>query len=143
MSNDIEKVDLQSASEKLKEKIQLAFVDLLTPEQWTAMIAAELKEFTVGKEVRDHYSGRVTRSPSTLANLCEPIFKATITEKLKEHFADVDAREEIKAATTRWLQENAQQMLANAIILLISEAMGKALENHLSDAFYSLRNMGS
>lgn len=43
MADELTKIDLGGAAQELRDKIRSAFVDMIPPEQWAAMIQAELQ----------------------------------------------------------------------------------------------------
>lgn len=110
--------NLQDAANKLKDQIRSGFIELLTPEQWSAMITAELEAFL--KPRRGEY-GRDER-PSVFRETCEKVFRELVEAQLKETFqgepfkASWDAR--VGGVVKEWLTENQSQLIQSTILEL-------------------------
>ncbi len=118
MSEEIQKFDLSQAAAQLREKIRLAFVELIPPEQWEAMVKAELDGFLKERKgVGGHYSSPVTL-PSVFSQVAEEVYRAHVKALVKAELAKPEwneqwngERQEIGTQVKAWLTENAQPLL--------------------------------
>jgi hypothetical protein len=81
----IQTVNLEDAAKQLREKIRLAFVDLIPPEQWDAMVKTELEAFTKPRPPeRDQWGHvRVNERPSVFHEVAEQVYREHLKELVK------------------------------------------------------------
>ncbi len=125
--------NLNDAAEKLRDQIRSAFVELLTPEQWHAMVRAELDKFTKPSTTRDNYGSRTVEVPSVLHTLCVDVFKTHVKAELNALLSNTDNnvggvytgdgyRNLLSKIVKDWLTENAAQLVVTTIQALAGEA---------------------
>lgn len=136
MTEDLAKIDLTTAAQQIRDKIRSAFVELITPEQWSAMIAAELKTFTSDRPstYRD-----VAPTPSPFKETVRDELSKFIREKVKEALASPEWQTQWDSTTQQygpsemikqWLLENREAVLASTIQVMF----GSALQDFISAA---------
>ena len=76
----LETVSLESAAEQLKDKIRSAFVDIIPPEQWKAMVENELKAFT---QTRPGAYNHSDRRPSVFSEICSSVYSDFIRDQVR------------------------------------------------------------
>ena len=78
-------VNLNDAAQALREKIRTAFVELITPEQWDAMVKTELDAFVNERTVviNPGYSRDTKKLPSVFHEVCEEVYRAHLKGLIK------------------------------------------------------------
>lgn len=133
MAEDLAKIDLQDAAQQIRDKIRSAFVELITPEQWSAMIATELKSFTTD---RPSQYGQPSLSP----------FKEVIRDELSKHLR-AKVKEVLESPewgsawdmntqkygpsemVKQWLIENRDAVLTSTIQTMFGQALQDFIAN--------------
>lgn len=132
MTDAIEKIDLNSAAQQLRDKIKLAFVEVLPDEQWEAMIRQEIHKF-VTKPPRERWSNE--DRPSQFSNLAQDVLKEHIQERLRKTLNDPGWRGWpdnvlLSAYVGEWLEGNKEQIVE----LMVKSTMGAALQAAINTA---------
>lgn len=134
---------LDDAAAQLREKIRHAFVELLTPEQWDAMVKAELRTFVEKRPAtRDPYGYvRDPEKPSVFHEVAEQVYREHVKGLVKEEMAKpewqagwnaTENKQAISEAIKEWLTDNAQLLLQTTIHELFAyqaQAMVERLRN--------------
>lgn len=84
MADELTKIDLGGAAQELRDKIRSAFIDLISPEQWAAMIQAELKAFTEPRRG----SGYGNYANETLPSAFQAMLRAELERICKAKIAE-------------------------------------------------------
>lgn len=130
MADQIQKLDLTDAAEQLRERIQLAFVELIPKEQWETMIQAELKRFTEPQRVRDYPHGPERIRPSVFSELCSDVLKKQARAELEKLLAENTTwGDQVSELVKAWMTENAQAILETAILGMCQSAAQSLLNN--------------
>ncbi len=130
MADELTKIDLGGAAQELRDKIRSAFVDMIPPEQWAAMIQAELQAFT--KPLHNTY-GEARPSPlqAMMRAELERIVKAKITEALASpEWSSFDGA--ISAGVQRAILEHRDALIES----MLKSMMGTAIQSALSQMRY-------
>ena len=122
-------VSIENAAEQLKAKIRSAFVELIPPEQWTAMIVEELKRFTESTPAtHDRWNNVATSArPSLFSEICREQYSAVLREKVVEvlqspEFSAQVWNGEVSKVIKEWLTENSEKLIQSTILALAGHA---------------------
>ena len=88
MSDDIVPIDLNKAAEEMRERIRMAFVQMLTPEQFQSAVRQELNRFMDPNKTEK----------STFVGICRGEFETLVKEQLGEILASNEW-----TSTERWV----------------------------------------
>jgi hypothetical protein len=129
----IQAVGLEDAAKQLREKIRLAFVELIPKEQWEAMVKAELESFTKERTGHDNWNHKVQK-PSVFHEVAEEVYRAHVKALVK---AELDRpefaaawnkdqqRHTFSEAVEAWLTKNREAILHT----MLQEMMGSVAQN--------------
>lgn len=110
MPDDIQKLDLSSAADQIRDKIKLAYVDAIPEEQWKAMIKAELKKFTTATTTYGGYDNRTaTNHPAEFEVMAQAELKKHMAAQLSERIEGTDYIPDGKtfeALIVKWMDDN-------------------------------------
>ena len=125
MSNEL--MPISSVQEKLREKVQAHFLELLPPEAFDKYVAQAWDAFLKPREIRN-YGGRVERTePSELEGMIRVEVRAVLQNKVKawaaawanSEQADAQAQELLRqmteVASTAFLRSVAAEIVARAV----------------------------
>ncbi len=115
MADEIQKLDLNDATEKLKAKIQSAFVDIIPDEQWTAMIQGELEKFTTKTRVPQRYGDDLI-TPPAFETLAQGVLLEVAREKMKAKLNEADLLPDgqtMEGIIQEWLEANLDKMVSH------------------------------
>ena len=130
MADNIERVTLENAADQLKQKIRMAFVELLPEEQWKEMVAAELKRFTEATSEYNHYQSKHIPVPSAFSKICSEVFTEYLKTEIKTVLMSPDwssgwgnnGREKISGAIKAWCTEHSQALIESTVQALAAGA---------------------
>lgn len=138
MAEEIQKLDLADAAEKLRDQIKTAFVAMIPPEQWQGMVKAELDKFCKPHMQTNSY-GPDTRVPSGLERVVQEEAENKIREIVQTqlqteawHTWGVDEagnNEIVSDVIKSWLTENSDQLMAAVLKAMMGNAAQQVLEN--------------
>lgn len=130
MTDQIEKVSLANAAEQLKHKIHLGFVELLTEEQWKAMLLEELQRFTSPGSATDHWGHRREPPPSGFSKICSEVFAEHLKEEIRKILRSPEWSSKflnngsttISDAIKAWLTENSAALVQSTVQALAAQS---------------------
>lgn len=118
--------NLGDAAKTLRDKIRHAFVELIPPEQWEAMVKKELESFTKESVGVDQW-GRSKTQPSVFSEVCKEVYRERLTEQVKALLASPEWQGsyngtgvKASAAIQEWLTINADKLL----IVVLNQMFG-------------------
>jgi hypothetical protein len=139
-ATDLATVSLDDAAEKLRDQIKSAFAELLTPEQWRALVRKELDrmfEPRVGWE-----DGRKVELPSEFASIVRGLFTKEVERiaigiiktgdwhpESGSFWAWGQFQGRVSKHVEEWLTENASTLLAVTLHQLMGNTAQGILDN--------------
>ncbi|HWA29049.1 MAG TPA: hypothetical protein VG734_25590 [Lacunisphaera sp.] len=122
---------LENAADRLKDAIRAAFIELLPPDQWKAMVETELRRFMSSS--RDTYSNN--GKPSAFSELCEGVFREYVKAELKAMLAtpewqqqwSADGKQLLSDAVKDWLTRHQQELVISTVQALAGQAAQSVL----------------
>ncbi len=143
MSNAIQSIDLQTVTDKLRERIQSAFVDVIPEEQWTSMIAAEIQSFfkPTQQKTRDDYGREdVKEAPPPFTKIVHAEVEKLLKEQLKTELSNlasagshyIDGQHTVGDFISRWLKQH-HKVVVHAVI---EKVFGNTIQEFLRQASY-------
>ena len=131
MENAIEKIDLKNAAEGLRDKVRLEFANAISPEQWSALIEGEIKNFFAERSSKKaHYPYDSEIRPSIFSEMCQEIFKEEIEKNLKTLIDENKSwNGQISELVQEWMTKNSQKILETAVLGFCQMAAQEMLNN--------------
>lgn len=124
MSDQIEKVTFDNASQMLREKIRMAFVDAIPDEQWDEMIRKELTEFFENKRGGN----------DTFRAACEQHLSKAAAEHVK---AFIESNPEaIRVEVEKWIKDNSMAVFQK----IVNVGASRFIDFGLSQLQYSVQS---
>lgn len=128
----IKAFDMSDATEQLKAKLKLAFVELIPPEQWEALVKEEFQKFVDGWTERDRWRNEKVH-PSGFHEAAQEVLHKICREKIREAMKDEEwLKENLKASSIaeyveKYLDANQEEFVKAAISQLIGDAVRSTL----------------
>ena len=117
------KLDLTDAAAKVRERIELAFLEVMTKEQWEALIVQELRRFTEPQPDRSWPNASGERMlPSKLNQLCQTTLEGMAREEVKRLFSEnTNWHGGVSKLVQSWMTDNADKILEVAVRGMIQD----------------------
>jgi hypothetical protein len=137
MSEEIQPFKIEDAAKQLREKIRLAYVEMIPPAQWEAMVKQELESFTKERANPNYngYSGTPRTLPGLFHEVASEVYREHVKALFKAELAKPEwnskwdgTRQEMGAMVKEWLTENSQALLQ----VTIKEMFGYAAQELLN-----------
>lgn len=129
MAQEMAKLDLTQMADKLKAKIRDAFIELLPPEQFQALVEAELQRFTQAQTISGQWGHPDKTVPSAFAAVCAEVFREHVKAELKRLLDSPEyqqtwspERPQLSDAVKEWLTENRQALIETTLLTLAGTA---------------------
>jgi hypothetical protein len=145
MSTDL--VIPEDAAEKLKAKMQLAFVELLTEEQWKTAVAKQLELFLNAPKVIVTETGSSYRPcreerqyPSEFSALAAEVLRAVVKPMLVEHFEDEKVQRALRTLFVEQLKTVIPQLTGDFIARVHEDGVQMVANAFASTVITTIRN---
>jgi hypothetical protein len=137
-----------AAAQELKDKLKLAFVEMLTEEQWDTAVKTEFDKFFKARRVSDGYN-RTRQEPAEFEVVAREVMKEAMAERLREHFAKPEVQEMlIEAYTTKLVSlgdrmvEHFATELVSMVTRTVADGLAISVNNAIRGAFADPTNVG-
>jgi hypothetical protein len=140
--NDIVKVDTKSIGDRLHDKVRSSLLDILTDEEWRAMVQREVEKFCTDHEVKDHY-GHITKQESDLGKIVKTELELVAKQKLQETLQKdewVGTTEHVSEVIQSMLEKNASKIVRDLIADLFQNAVDQMGQNIAYQISQSIKN---
>lgn len=143
-------LDLNEASKQIREKIKLAFVEMIPDEQWENMLKAEWQLFVESKEIKGQYGRPDETQPSEFSGICQEVLRDALKDRLKEILLDPECKvlpetNTVSQVVMKYLDEHKDELMTMAMRAVMGSVM-QSIVNELPRAFPILdpnnRNIG-
>jgi len=111
MTDDSSLAKPRDIKSRVSDRIRETFLELISPEEFDALVQGEIKAFTEDRVQNDLYSGRSSTVKAPLKVLIEEEIKAIFVEKIKEELAKPEYQQGIWTATGATPSEFVRQVI--------------------------------
>ncbi len=114
-------ITADDAARLLREKIKLAFAEIIPPEQWEELIRAEFQRFTEDREKQNQYGGGAIKIRSGLSEVAGEVIREIACEQIREYLVDGDHRIDLRKLMIARVEAEIPKVLTNMAVDLITK----------------------